>query len=98
MEGWGKVIEWEVEAWRGGDGRTKEEALNKVGDGGVAKVGEKKGVAEEVIDTAMEEGESGGWGGGGGEDQGGGEKTSKIGVRPSGTGGGGARGWAHRKP
>ena len=56
MEGWGKVIEWEVEAWRGGDGRTKEEALNKVGDGGVAKVGEKKGVAEEVIDTAMEEG------------------------------------------
>ena len=92
------MVEGAVEAWWGGDGGAQEKSLNEVMDGGIAKGREGEGVAEEMVDAAVKEREGGGWGGGGGEDQGGGEKASKIGVRPSGTGGGGARGWAHGKP
>ena len=81
-----------------GDGGSEEETLHEGGNGGVGDVGEVEGVTEEVVNAAVEEGKGGGWGGGGGEEQGGGEEAAKLGVRPSGTGGGKARGWAHRKP
>ena len=92
------MVEGELKTWRGWECSTEEEAVDEIGDGGIDKVGEEQGVTKEVVNTTVEEREGGGWGGGGGEDQGGGEKASKIGVRPSGTGGDGARGWAHGKP
>ena len=39
MERGGKVVEWDVEAGWGWDSGTKEEALQKVGGGGVCDVG-----------------------------------------------------------
>ena len=71
--------------------------MHESGDDGVGDVGEAKGVTEEVVHTAVEEGEGGRWGGGSGEEQGGSEEAAKLGVRPSGTDSG-ARGWAHSKP